>query len=82
MSREAGKPARVDWSFEVQAKWQQNRFGYWTNYVYRELFGMDVAEMKRTWESPVSGSDRIVSRLIPSITPAVDEIYAPFEWNE
>lgn len=68
MSREAGKPSRIDWSFEVQSKGQQNRFGYWTNYIYRGLFGMDAATMKQTWESPVSGSGRVARNYIPQAT--------------
>ena len=65
MSREAGKPARVDWSFEVQDKDPRGRYGYWTNYVYRGLFNMDAATMKEVWENPVSGSGRIARNYIP-----------------
>jgi len=59
MSRESGKPARREWGFEVQDKDPRGRYGYWTNYVYRGLFGMDATAMKEEWESPVSGSSHI-----------------------
>ena len=65
MSREAGKPARMDWSWEVKDKDPRGRYGYWTNYVYRGLFGMDAAEMKAVWENPVHGSSRIARNYIP-----------------
>ena len=65
MSRESGKPARREWGFEVQDKDPRGRYGYWTNYVYRGLFGMDAATMKEVWETPVSGSDRIARNYIP-----------------
>lgn len=64
-SREAGKPYRAEWGWEIKGKDPQGRYGYWTNYVYRGLFGMDAAEMKQTWESPVSGSKRIARNYIP-----------------
>ena len=31
LSREAGKPYRVDWSWEVKGKDPRGRYGYWTN---------------------------------------------------
>jgi len=65
MSREAGKPARREWGFEVKDKDPRGRYGYWTNYVYRALFGMDAATMKEVWETPVSGSSRIARNYIP-----------------
>lgn len=65
MSRESGKPARADWGWEVQEKDPQGRYGYWTNYTYRGLFGMDAATMKAVWENPVSGSSRIARNYIP-----------------
>jgi hypothetical protein len=65
MSREAGKPARADWSWEVKDKDPRGRYGYWTNYTYRGLFGMDVAQMKEVWENPVHGSSRIARNYIP-----------------
>ncbi|MBD2261246.1 hypothetical protein [Pseudanabaena sp. FACHB-2040] len=65
MSRETGKAYRVDWSWEVKGKDPQGRYGYWTNYVYRGLFGMDAAEMKAFWENPVHGSGRIARNYIP-----------------
>lgn len=65
ISRETGKPARREWSYEVQEKDPQGRYGFWTNYVYRGLFGMDAATMKEVWETPVSGSDRIARNYIP-----------------
>lgn len=65
MSREAGKPYRVDWSWEVKDKDPRGRYGYWTNYVYRGLFGMDAAEMKEVWENPVHGSARVARNYIP-----------------
>lgn len=65
MSREAGKPYRIDWSWEVRGKDPRGRYGYWTNYVYRGLFDMDAATMKQTWETPVSGSSRVARNYIP-----------------
>lgn len=51
--------------FEINDKDPQKRFGRWTNYVYRGLFGMDAAEMKEAWQSPVHGSSRIARNYIP-----------------
>lgn len=65
MSRETGKPYRADWSWEVKEKDPRGRYGHWTNYVYRGLFGMDAAEMKETWEAPVHGSRHIARNYIP-----------------
>ena len=65
MSREAGKPYRSDWSWEVKDKDPRGRYGYWTNYVYRGLFGMDAAAMKQVWENPVHGSKHIARNYIP-----------------
>jgi hypothetical protein len=65
LSRETGKPYRIEWGFEVTDKDPRKRYGYWTNYVYRGLFGMDAAEMKAHWESPVQGSRQIARNYIP-----------------
>ena len=65
MSREAGKPARAEWGWEVQEKDSRGRYGYWTNYVYRGLFGMDAAAMKETWANPVHGDSRIARNYVP-----------------
>jgi hypothetical protein len=65
MSRETGKPARAEWSWEVQEKDSRGRYGYWTNYVYRGLFGMDATQMKEVWENPVSGDARIARNYVP-----------------
>ncbi|MBE9157009.1 hypothetical protein IQ265_09250 [Nodosilinea sp. LEGE 06152] len=65
MSREAGKPARAEWGWEVQEKDPRGRYGYWTNYVYRGLFGMDAATMKETWANPVHGDARIARNYVP-----------------
>ena len=67
LSRESGKPARRDWSYAIQDKDPRGRYGYWTNYVYRGLFGMDAAKMKEVWESPVSGSKRVARNYIPQV---------------
>ena len=63
MSREFNKTYRKDWSWEVKSK--DGRYGYWTNYVYKALFGMDATEMRKQWEAPVSGSARIARNYIP-----------------
>ena len=65
MSRAAGKPYRSDWSWEVKDKDPRTRYGYWTNYVYKGLFGMDAKTMKESWENPVHGSSRIARNYIP-----------------
>lgn len=65
MSRESGKPFRVDWGWEVKEKDPRGRYGYWTNYVYRGLFGMDATQMKEVWQNPVHGSSRIARNYIP-----------------
>ncbi|MEO0374162.1 MAG: hypothetical protein AAF329_05930, partial [Cyanobacteria bacterium P01_A01_bin.17] len=67
VSREAGKPARSDWSYAIQDKGGTNpyKYGKWTNYIYRGLFSMDATEMKRLWENPVSGSRRVARNYIP-----------------
>jgi hypothetical protein len=65
MSREAGKPARAEWGWEVQEKDPRGRYGYWTNYVYRGLFGMDAATMKEVWANPVHGDARIARNYVP-----------------
>ena len=65
MSRESGKPARAEWGWEVQEKDPRSRYGYWTNYVYRGLFGMDAATMKETWANPVHGDARIARNYVP-----------------
>ena len=65
MSREIGKSYRKDWGWEVKGKDPRQRYGYWTNYVYRGLFDMDAAEMKVVWERPVSGSAKIARNYIP-----------------
>ena len=65
ISREFNKTYRKDWGWEVKAKDGQGRYGYWTNYVYKGLFGMDAGEMRREWEKPVSGSAKIARNYIP-----------------
>jgi hypothetical protein len=67
VSREAGKPARKDWAYAIAEQGGVNpyKFGKWTNYVYKGLFGMDAAEMKRLWEAPVSGSKHVARNYIP-----------------
>ena len=65
MSRETGKPARAEWSWEVQEKDSQGRYGYWTNYVYQGLFGMNATQMKEVWENPVHGDARIARNYVP-----------------
>ncbi|NJM98455.1 MAG: hypothetical protein HC800_15975 [Phormidesmis sp. RL_2_1] len=67
VAREAGKPARKDWAYAIAEQGGPNpyKFGKWTNYVYKGLFGMDAAEMKRLWEAPVSGSRHIARNYIP-----------------
>ncbi|MEM8806885.1 MAG: hypothetical protein AAGF01_12730 [Cyanobacteria bacterium P01_G01_bin.38] len=67
VSREAGKPYRKDWAYVIADKGGASpyKYGKWTNYVYRGLFGMDAAEMKEIWESPVSGSRHVARNYIP-----------------
>lgn len=67
VSREAGKPARQDWSWTIaeQGDGSPYKYGKWTNYVYNGLFGMDAAQMKQLWEQPVSGSKAIARNYIP-----------------
>ncbi len=65
ISREAGKPYRADWSWEVKEKDSRGRYGYWTNYLYKGLFDMDASQMKEVWENPVHGSSRIARNYIP-----------------
>ncbi|MBE9064485.1 hypothetical protein [cf. Phormidesmis sp. LEGE 11477] len=67
VSREAGKPARKDWAWAISEQGGNNPFKYgkWTNYVYKGLFGMDAAEMKKAWEAPMSGSKHIARNYIP-----------------
>ena len=67
VSREAGKPARVDWAYTIaeQGGGSPYKYGKWTNYVYKGLFGMDAGEMKAAWEEPVQGSRAIARNYIP-----------------
>lgn len=67
VSREAGKPARKDWAWTISEQGGNSPFKYgkWTNYVYKGLFGMDAAEMKQTWQAPMSGSKNIARNYIP-----------------
>lgn len=67
VSREAGKPARADWAYTVAEQGGNSpyKYGQWTNYVYRGLFGMDASEMKKLWEEPVSGSKAVARNYIP-----------------
>ncbi|MGB3767642.1 MAG: hypothetical protein WA947_13895 [Phormidesmis sp.] len=67
VARQAGKPTRKDWAYAISEQGGNSPFKYgkWTNYVYRGLFGMDAAEMKRIWEAPVSGSRHIARNYIP-----------------
>ncbi|MEM8805368.1 MAG: hypothetical protein AAGF01_04985 [Cyanobacteria bacterium P01_G01_bin.38] len=67
VSRQAGKPFRQDWAYAIADKGGGSpyKYGKWTNYVYRGLFGMDAAEMKELWEAPVSGSRQIARNYIP-----------------
>jgi hypothetical protein len=67
VSRQAGKPARKDWAYAISEQGDNSpfKFGKWTNYIYRGLFGMDAAEIKQLWESPVSGSRHIARNYIP-----------------
>ena len=67
VARQAGKPARKDWAYAVAEQGGNSpyKFGKWTNYVYRGLFGMDASEIKQIWEAPVSGSRHIARNYIP-----------------
>lgn len=67
VSREASEPYHKDWAYEIADKvgGSPYKHGKWTNYVYRGLFGMDAAEMKRLWEQPVSGSKAVARNYIP-----------------
>lgn len=67
IAREAGKPARKDWAWAISEQGGNSpyKYGKWTNYVYKGLFGMDASQMKRLWEAPVSGSKHIARNYIP-----------------
>lgn len=67
VARQAGKPARKDWAYAIAEQGGSSPFKYgkWTNYVYRGLFRMDAAEMKKIWEAPVSGSRHVARNYIP-----------------
>lgn len=67
VARQAGKPARKDWAYAISEQGGSSpyKYGKWTNYVYRGLFGMDAAEIKKIWEAPVSGSRHIARNYIP-----------------
>lgn len=67
VARQAGKPARKDWAYAISEQGGNSpfTFGKWTNYVYRGLFGMDAAEIKKIWEAPVSGSRHVARNYIP-----------------
>jgi hypothetical protein len=67
VARQAGKPARKDWAYVIAEQGGNSpfKFGKWTNYVYRGLFGMDAAEIKRLWEEPISGSRHVARNYIP-----------------
>ena len=67
VARQAGKPARKDWAYAISEQGGNSpyKYGKWTNYVYRGLFGMDAAEIKKIWEAPVSGSRHIARNYIP-----------------
>lgn len=67
VARQAGKPTRKDWAYAIAEQGGNSpyKFGKWTNYVYRGLFGMDAAEIKKLWEAPVSGSRHIARNYIP-----------------
>ena len=61
---------REVWRFYISDDYQ----GEWVEICY-----LTEGEYERR---RFSGGDRIVSRLLPSVTPTVDEIYAPFKRNE
>ena len=63
--QEFGKPPRKDWSWKVREKDPKQRYAHLTNYIYRELFGMDASQMKAIWQNPVSGSRKITRNYIP-----------------
>ncbi|MEO0520187.1 MAG: hypothetical protein AAF171_23125 [Cyanobacteria bacterium P01_A01_bin.116] len=67
VARQAGKPARKDWAYAISEQGGNSpyKFGKWTNYVYKGLFGMDAAEIKKIWEAPISGSRQVARNYIP-----------------
>lgn len=67
VAREAGKPPRREWAYAIADQGGESpfKYGQWTNYIYRGLFGMDAAEMKQVWAEPVSGSKAIARNYIP-----------------
>ena len=67
VAREAGKPARKDWAYAISGQGGNSpyKFSKWTNYIYRGLFNLDAAQMKKEWEAPVSGSRHIARNYIP-----------------
>ena len=67
IAREAGKPARKDWAWAISEQGGNNpyKYGKWTNYVYKGLFGMDASQIKRLWEAPVSQYKHVARNYIP-----------------
>ena len=67
VARQAGKPARKDWAYAIAEQGGNSpfKFGKWTNYVYKGLFGMDAAAIKKLWAAPISGSRHIARNYIP-----------------
>ena len=67
VARQAGRPARKNWAYAISEQGGASpfKYGQWTNYVYKGLFGMDAAEMKKIWTEPISGSRHVASNYIP-----------------
>jgi hypothetical protein len=67
-ARNQGIAARKTYTDLLQSEGcQGTEFGYWTNQIYRGLFGKSAVEMKNTWEL-VNSDKNIARNYIPEST--------------